>query len=52
MLVLIAIGAAFRLFTKDQPAEGDNLTLTQYVGLIVLLSMLVLMSAQSVPVRY
>ena len=45
MLVLIAIGAAYRLFSKDYPVEGDRLTLTQYVGLIVLLSMLVLMSA-------
>ncbi len=52
MLVLIAIGAVYRLFSKDYPAEGDNMTLTQYVGLIVLLSMLVLMSMQAAPGRY
>ena len=46
MLVLIALGAGYRLFSRDYPAEGDNLALTQYVGLIVLLSMLVLMSSQ------
>src|SRR5580658_2682961 len=47
MLLLIALGAGYRLFSKDYPAEGDNVTLTQYVGLIVLLSMLVLMSTQA-----
>lgn len=52
MLLLIALGAGYRLFSKDYPAEGDNVTLTQYVGLIVLLSMLVLMSTQTVHARY
>ncbi len=51
MLVLIAIGAGYRLFSKDYPDHGDNMTLTQYVGLIVLLSMLVLMSTQAVHTR-
>jgi Zn-dependent protease len=41
MLFLIALGAGYRLFSKDYPAEGDNVGLTQYVGLIVLLSLLV-----------
>jgi Zn-dependent protease len=41
MLLLIAIGAGYRLFSKDYPDEGDNGALTQYVGLIVLLSLLV-----------
>lgn len=43
MLLLIAIGATYRLFSKDYAAENDNGALTQYVGLIVLLSLLVLM---------
>jgi Zn-dependent protease len=51
MLLLIAIGAGYRLFSKDYPDQGDNMTLTQYVGLIVLLSMLVLMSMQAVHTR-
>jgi Zn-dependent protease len=46
MLLLISLGAGYRLFSKDYPAEGDNVALTQYAGLIVLLSMLVLMSTQ------
>jgi len=52
MLLLIALGAGYRLFSKDYPAEGDNVTLTQYVGLIVLLSMLVLMNTQTVHARF
>ena len=52
MLLLIALGAGYRLFSKDYPVEGDNVTLTQYVGLIVLLSMLVLMSTQAFHARY
>jgi Zn-dependent protease len=47
MLLLIAIGAGYRLFRKDFPDPGANMTLPHYVGLIVLLSMLVLMSIQS-----
>ena len=52
MLLLIALGAGYRLFSRDYPAEGDNIALTQYVGLIVLLSMLVLMSSQYAHARY
>ncbi|HLK18191.1 MAG TPA: site-2 protease family protein [Bryobacteraceae bacterium] len=51
MLLFIALGAGYRLFSKDYPAEGDNMTLMQYVGLIVLLSMLVLMNSQGIPAR-
>ena len=43
LLLLIAIGAAYRLFSKDYATEPDNGVLTQYVGLLVLLSMLVLL---------
>jgi hypothetical protein len=40
------------MFSKDYPAEGDNMTLMQYVGLIVLLSMLVLMNTQTIHGRF
>ena len=40
MLLLIALGAGYRLFTKDWPEEPDNLTLVQYAGLLVLLGLL------------
>jgi Zn-dependent protease len=44
MLLLISAGAVYRLFSKDYPADDDNGALTQYIGLIVLLSLLVLMT--------
>jgi Zn-dependent protease len=47
MLLLIAVGAGYRLFSKDYPAEDDNGVLTQYAGLIVLLAMLVLMTSSA-----
>ena len=49
MLLLISIGAGYRLFSKDYAPEPDNMALTQYVGLIVLLSLLVLMSSPALP---
>jgi len=45
MLLLISIGAGYRLFSKDYPEEPDNMALTQYIGLVVLLSLLVIMSS-------
>jgi Zn-dependent protease len=45
-LLLIAVGAGYRLFSRDYAAEEDNVVLTQYVGLIVLLSLLMLMTAR------
>ena len=45
MLLFIAAGALYRLFSKDYPEEPDNGALMQYVGLIVLLSMLVIMTS-------
>ncbi len=45
MLLLISAGALYRLFSRDYPAEDDNGALTQYIGLIVLLSLLVLMTS-------
>jgi Zn-dependent protease len=44
ILLLIALGAGYRLFSRDYPAEDDNVVLMQYVGLIVLLSMLMTMT--------
>ncbi|HYL38893.1 MAG TPA: site-2 protease family protein [Bryobacteraceae bacterium] len=49
MLLLISGGAIYRLFSKDYAAEDDNSVLTQYIGLIVLLSLLVQMTARAVP---
>jgi Zn-dependent protease len=46
ILLLIALGAGYRLFSRDYPAEEDNVVLTQYIGLIVLLSWLALMTAR------
>ncbi|HTW66489.1 MAG TPA: site-2 protease family protein [Bryobacteraceae bacterium] len=43
-LLLIALGAGYRLFSRDYPAEDDNPVLMQYVGLIVLLSLLMAMT--------
>ena len=43
MLLFIALGATWRLFSKDYAQEPDNGALTQYIGLVVLLAMLVMM---------
>ncbi len=40
MLLLVSLGGVYRLFSKDYPEHPDNMALVQYVGLIVLLSML------------
>jgi Zn-dependent protease len=45
MLLLIGAGALYRLFSHDYPEEEDNGALTQYIGLIVLLSLLVMMTS-------
>jgi Zn-dependent protease len=44
ILLLIGLGAGYRLFSRDYPADDDYGVLTQYVGLIVLLSLLMLMT--------
>jgi Zn-dependent protease len=44
MFLLIAAGATYRLFSKDYATQEDNVVLTQYIGLLVLLSLLVIMS--------
>jgi Zn-dependent protease len=48
ILLLIALGAGYRLFSRDYPAEDDNIVLMQYAGLIVLLSMLMTMTDRTV----
>jgi Zn-dependent protease len=47
ILLLIALGAGYRLFSRDYPADDDNVVLTQYAGLIVLLSLLMMMTART-----
>jgi Zn-dependent protease len=44
ILLLIALGALYRLFSRDYPSEDDNAVLMQYAGLIVLLSLLMAMT--------
>jgi Zn-dependent protease len=48
ILLLIALGAGYRLFSRDYPSEDDNVVLMQYAGLIVLLSMLMAMTDRTV----
>jgi Zn-dependent protease len=52
ILLLIALGAGYRLFSRDYPAEDDNAVLMQYVGLIVLLSMLMMMTDRTVSASF
>jgi len=52
MLLLISAGAVYRLFSKDYPPDDDNSVLTQYIGLIVLLSLLVMMTNRVVTASY
>ena len=40
MLLLVSLGAGYRLFTKDYPAEPDRGALFQYAGLVAALSVL------------
>jgi Zn-dependent protease len=52
ILLLIALGAGYRLFSRDYPAEDDNIVLTQYVGLIALLSLLMAMTDRIVSAEF
>lgn len=52
ILLLIALGAGYRLFSRDYPAEDDNGVLVQYVGLIVLLSLLMLMTDRTLSASF
>jgi Zn-dependent protease len=52
ILLLIALGAGYRLFSRDYPAEDGNAVLMQYVGLIVLLSMLMMMTDRNLSASF
>lgn len=52
ILLLIALGAGYRLFSRDYPAEDDNVVLVQYVGLIILLSLLMLMTDRTLSASF
>ncbi len=52
ILLLIALGAGYRLFSRDYPAEDDNMVLMQYAGLIVLLAMLMTMTHRTLGASY
>ena len=51
ILLLIGLGAGYRLFSRDYPAEGDNVVLAQYVGLVVSLSFLIMLMSGALPQR-
>jgi Zn-dependent protease len=44
ILMIIALGAGYRLFTKDAPEQPDNIALMQFVGLLASLSVVWLMT--------
>lgn len=45
MLGLVAIGAVYRLFTKDAAQEPDSVGMGQYVGLLIALSAIAFLAA-------
>ncbi len=52
ILLLIALGAGYRLFSRDYPMDDDNAVLMQYAGLVVLLSMLMMMTDRMVSASF
>jgi Zn-dependent protease len=44
MLFLVALGCAYRMFTRDWQAEPDNKGLMQFLGLLAALSIVVMLS--------
>ena len=52
IVLLIALGAGYRLFSRDYPAEDDNAILTQYIGLITLLSLLMMMTDRTLSASF
>ena len=40
MLLIVAALAGFRCFSKDYPDRSSNLIVTQFIGLIVVLSLI------------
>jgi Zn-dependent protease len=49
MLLLIALGLTYRLFTKDQVRQGDDTGVMQYAGLLVALSAVAVLAARLLP---
>lgn len=49
MLLLIALGAVYRLFSNDYPEQRDTGVLVQFAGLLVLLSLLFVLSSGAMP---
>jgi len=49
MLLLIALGLAYRLLTKDQVQQGDDTGLMQYAGLLVALPAVAVLAARLLP---
>jgi Zn-dependent protease len=47
MLLLVALGCAYRMFTRDWQAQPDNRGLAQFLGLLVALSAVLMLSAGS-----
>jgi Zn-dependent protease len=46
MLLLIALGLTYRLFTKDQVQEGDDTGVMQFAGLLVALTAVAVLAAR------
>ena len=46
MLLLIALGLTYRLFTKDQVQQGDDTGVLQYAGLLVSLTAVAVLAAR------
>src|ERR1700722_16019731 len=46
MLFLIALGLAYRLFTKDQGEQGDDTGVMQYAGLLVALTAVAVLASR------
>jgi Zn-dependent protease len=46
MLLLIALGLVYRLFTKDQVEQGDDIGVMQYAGLLVTLTAVAVLAAR------
>jgi Zn-dependent protease len=49
MLLLVAFGLTYRLFTKDQASDGDDVGLMQYAGLLVALPAVAYFAARIFP---
>lgn len=50
MLLLIAAGCGYRMFTREWQTESDNQGLVQFLGLLAALTVVVMVSARSAAV--